>query len=65
MEDLLLCPFCGSDGLIHKLSNVYEDGYKIACSGELDNDCIGLSIDSYEESKLEDIDRWNKRINKK
>ncbi len=59
---LSYCPFCGSEGVLNKLSNAYEDVYKVTCNGSNDSSCIAIALNGYVEYEQEAVDAWNKRF---
>ena len=62
MEELKPCPFCGGEALLQTLSNIYDNYYKICCTGENDSDCAGLGLDNYYETEQDAVAAWNKRV---
>lgn len=59
--DLLACPFCGSEALMSKISNIYDDAYVVTCSGEKDGSCVAIAMDGFMEYEHEAAEAWNKR----
>jgi len=65
IEKILACPYCGSEGMLSKCSNICDEVFVVTCSGELDSDCVALSMNAngFVDNADEAIRSWNKRIN--
>jgi hypothetical protein len=55
------CPFCGSEGLVNRVTNGIQNAWCVCCSGEHDTDCTGQAMNGWRDDRKDAIMAWNMR----